>query len=69
MKRVYSGIHENFDKMTFACKFIDFFVHDLLDYTILNKDSRNFIKICRSFDVKKAMREILDILDDKIKLK
>jgi CheY-like chemotaxis protein len=30
--------------MSNSCKFIDFFVHDILDYTILNKDSKNFIK-------------------------
>ena len=30
--------------MSSATKFIDFFVHDMLDYTILNKDDKNFIK-------------------------
>jgi len=30
--------------MVSATKFIDFFVHDMLDYTILNNAEKNFIK-------------------------
>lgn len=37
--------------MTSAAKFIDFFVHDILDYTILNKDDKNFTKDISVFDV------------------
>ena len=44
-----------------ASKFIDFFVHDILDYTILNKDSKNFIKNPKSFDIREAIDEIMDI--------
>jgi signal transduction histidine kinase len=55
--------------MSNACKFIDFFVHDILDYTILNKDSKNFIKDFQIFDIREAMDEILQILEDKSMLK
>jgi len=31
-------------KVQSATKFTDFFVHDILDYTILNKEEKNFVK-------------------------
>ena len=52
-----------------ATKFIDFFVHDILDYTILNNDEHNFTKNLEIFNIKLAIQEILDILDDKVKMK
>ena len=55
--------------MDSATKFIDFFVHDILDYTILNKDGTNFTKNISLFDVKGAVSEIIQILDDKVKMK
>ena len=55
--------------MASACKFIDFFVHDVLDYTILNKDSKNFIQNSSTFDVSKALTEINQILEDKSMMK
>ena len=39
LSQVYSKLNTCGRKMTSACKFIDFFVHDILDYTVLNKDS------------------------------
>ena len=38
-----------------ACKFIDFFVHDILDYTLLNKESKNFMKDKKTFDITLAI--------------
>ena len=55
--------------MTSACKFIDFFVHDILDYTILNEEDRNFIKESEVLDIKEAIDEIMEIQEDKIKMK
>jgi hypothetical protein len=55
--------------MQSASKFIDFFVHDVLDYTILNKDSKNFIKNCNNFNLKEAINEINHILEDKSVMK
>lgn len=43
------------DKINSATKFIDFFVHDLLDYAILQKKKNNFIKDLKVFDVKEAI--------------
>jgi signal transduction histidine kinase len=52
-----------------AAKLIDFFVHDILDYTILNKKAENFMKNNSIFEVRKAVDEILMILEDKITMK
>ena len=56
-------------KITSATRFIDFFVHDILDYTILNKDEKNFNEEIKFFDVRDAINEIDEILEDKIRMK
>ena len=55
--------------MSSATKFIDFFVHDILDYTILNKDDSNFTKNITLFNIDFAIKEIFDCLEDKVKMK
>ena len=45
--------------MNSATKFVDFFVHDILDYTILNKDEKNFTKNITLFNVRTAVDEIV----------
>lgn len=57
------------DKMGSANKFIDFFVHDILDFSVLNQNEKNFTKVFTIFDIKVAVREILDMLMDKIRMK
>ena len=52
-----------------ATKFIDYFVHDILDYTILNKQEKNFTKKLVVADIREAIKEISDIMMDKIILK
>lgn len=37
LKRILEGLENCGNKMGSAAKFIDYFVHDILDYTILNK--------------------------------
>jgi len=66
---IYSQINDCGDKMASATKFIDFFVHDILDYTMLNKDDKNFIKNTTIFSVKDAVDEIVATLHDKVKMK
>jgi hypothetical protein len=56
-------------KMDRAAKFIDFFIHDILDYTILNKKDKNFEKNMDVFDIREAVQEILELLEDQIKMK
>ena len=55
--------------MNHSANLIDYFVHDLLDYTILSNDVNNFIKDNSHFDVAECVNEIYDMLEDKIKLK
>ena len=69
LKEVYSSIHNCGKKMASATKFIDFFVHDILDYTILNQDSKNFIKNISVFNMSTAVDEIIECLADKVSMK
>ena len=55
--------------MTIATKFIDFFVHDILDYTVLNKDEKNFTKNISIFNIKIAVNEIIDIMNGNASMK
>ena len=55
--------------MSSATKFIDFFVHDILDYTILNKDETNFNKNISIFSAKDTVEEIIETLKDKVEMK
>jgi len=66
---IYAGIFNVSKKITSATRFIDFFVHDILDYTILNKDEKNFNEEIKFFDVRDAINEIDEILEDKIRMK
>ena len=66
---IYSNLSVSTRKLDSASKFIDFFVHDILDYTLLSKEDRNFQKNCSVCDVKEAVNEIVQILEDKISMK
>ena len=55
--------------MASATKFIDFFIHDILDYTILNEGAKNFTKNISVFNVKHAINEIMDTMSDKVNMK
>lgn len=55
--------------MTSATKFIDFFVHDILDYTLLKKEVKNFTKNLQIFSMKQSLNEIIEILNDKCIMK
>ena len=48
-----------------AGKFIDYFVHDILDYSIINREGNKFTKDCSIFDVRDAIYEIIEIMEDK----
>ena len=42
MKQVLTNAEINSNKMCSSSKFLDYFVHDMLDYTILTNDKENF---------------------------
>ena len=55
LQAVYSGLQVCGKKMTSAAKFIDYFVHDILDYTLLNREDSNFSKDISVFGVDEAI--------------
>ena len=69
LRKIYDGMHSCGSKIFSATKFIDYFVHDILDYTILNKQQKNFTKNSVIIDVRDAIQEIMDIQHDKIAMK
>jgi hypothetical protein len=48
---------------------MDFFVNDMLDYAVLMKTESGFIKKNENFDIRRAIEEILFVLDGKINMK
>ena len=69
LRKISKKIRGCTNKIVSASKFIDFFVHDMLDYSLINKDATNFTKTINSFDIRGAIREITEILEDKIDMK
>ena len=69
MANISKGLGVCCTKISSAGKFIDFFVHDILDYTILSKDNHKFIKNMAVFNLKQSIQELLEMLEDKIKMK
>ena len=55
--------------MKTAGQYIDFFIHDLLDYSVLIKPSENFRKINTVFDIREAIYGIIEIQDDQARMK
>jgi len=51
LEKIYEELYSFAKKMGSSTKFIDFFVHDILDYTILNKDEKNFTKNITIFSI------------------
>ena len=69
LKRILVGLENCGNKMSSAAKFIDYFVHDILDYTILNKEEKNFAKDLKLEDIRGTIEEIVEIQGDKAKIK
>lgn len=59
LKRILVGLENCGSKMSSAAKFIDYFVHDILDYTILNKEEKNFAKDLKLEDIRTTIDEII----------
>ena len=55
--------------MVSATKFIDFFVHDILDYTLLNNKENKFTKNNTVFNLKNSIQDVIDTLLDKCVMK
>ena len=55
--------------MMVAGQFIDFFIHDVLDYSVLNNSSKQFIKTNEVFETKEAISNVIQMVEDKTKMK
>ena len=49
--------------------FIDYFVHDILDFSILNKEDARFTKDLNIQSIKETVNQIIVIQEDKAKMK
>ena len=56
-------------KITSASKQIDFFVHDMLDFNMLDDGENNFIKAMSIFDIRDAVQEIIQIQKNQAQMK
>ena len=45
-----------------ATKFIEFYVDDILDYSVLNEASENFKKQYKTFDIRNAITTVIDLV-------
>jgi signal transduction histidine kinase len=48
---------------------VDFFVHDILDYSVLNKKESTFHIHNEVFDIEEAVQHIIQLQEDKAKIK
>lgn len=55
--------------MTSSSKFIDYFVHDIVDYTQLTNENGEFKPNPEMFDIKESIDHIETILNDKAQMK
>lgn len=55
-------------KIESGAKFIDFFVHDILDFSVLNNSNKNFTKDEKVFDIREAVAEIVEMQKDKMNM-
>jgi hypothetical protein len=55
LDKIFQGMNNCSSKIFSAAKFIEYFVNDILDYSMLNKDEKNFIKDLKVYDIKQAI--------------
>lgn len=69
MLRALKDLKCNGQKMISDVKFIDCFVDNILDFTLLNNKDQYFVKDVRKFCIKSAVEEIVNIFEDKAAFK
>ena len=70
LEEVQIGFEACSKRIVSASKIIDYFIHDMLDYTQLCKDGDNdFQKVVETHDMRKTVNEIIEIQLDKIHMK
>lgn len=69
LARVSKSLGTTSKKLSQSVKFIDYFVHDILDFAIIRKDESKFTKDVKLFDLREAINEIMEIQEDKVEMK
>ena len=69
MSQIITGLNQCGSKIRTAGSFIDFFIHDVLDYSVLNNESNNFIKVFESFEIREVIKIVIQMIEDKTKMK
>ena len=69
LDKIFTGMKQCCHKMTSSANLIDYFVHDILDYTILTSNNKKFTKDVSIFDIRESVEQILVMFEDKIKMK
>ena len=65
LEKVCEGLKTCGKKMTNSAKFIDYFVHDILDFSILTKVGSKFTKDLNIQSIKETVKQITLIQEDK----
>ena len=55
LTNTYDEMKDSSRRMGNAAKFIDFFVHDILDYAVLKGKRSNFAKNIKVFNIKESI--------------
>ena len=69
LMQVYKELKQVGKKMDSASKFIDFFVHDILDYSVLMNNSKAFRAENEVFDIREGIKQISRVHEDSLALK
>lgn len=63
------NVRDTSRKLVGLAQYIDFFIHDMLDFGILSEKSENFTKTLEVFDIRAAFDEVVEIFHEKISSK
>ena len=63
---IREGLHINQVRLGNQTRLIDFFVHNMIDYTILFSNEQTFIKHHNDFDINLCIKDISEMLKDKV---
>lgn len=69
LSKLEEDLGHNLVKIQQSGKFINYFVHDILDFSVLREDGHKFVKNETVFDIRDCIKEIISLQEDKAALK
>ena len=69
LAHIHQGLNKCTKKMSSAAMYIDHFVHDMLDYSILSQGEESLDKTITKFDIRQSVNDIIEIQEDKFEMK